>query len=214
MGGWCIAGDGEGAAALARHTLRFAAGGLRGRLPVGGLLLFHGVSALGLAADVFHRRRASPAGFVCSLWCQGIGSVAENKSRKLAWIGPGNCVELETLPLPDCTDDDDEFRLTRHARYVSDFSKGATWVFAAAGSHYCGHLQSRCTHRRYHFWLAVRPVRAAAGDDDGVVAGDRRYSPLGVCAEHGLAGVWGVPDAIHGPGGMGCDSGAYHRAFT
>ena len=122
MGRRGVAGDGESTAKVARSFVWLSAGRLRGGLFAGSVLLFPGVSSVGLAANVCHRRAAGLVGDFRTVPGERIGGLAKNTTRKLARAGTGHCIKLETIPLSHRADDDDEFCFAWHAGHVSDVS--------------------------------------------------------------------------------------------
>src|SRR5215468_4143749 len=100
MGRRRVARNGEDAEASARHLLGAAAGRLRLRqLARGGLLLLR-VPALGMAADVLHRRPAGAPRALCAYERERIRGLGAQPSPKLARVFPWRRIALEALPVP------------------------------------------------------------------------------------------------------------------
>src|ERR1044071_1983882 len=140
MGCGCFIGYGKSATALAWSFVRLFAGGLRGGLSVGGLLLFLCISKVGLAANVYHRGVAGFAGNFRALSCEGIRYLGKHAPRELARAGAGNHVKLEAVSLSHRVDDDDELCIAWDSGHVPDFPERAARIHYKGGCNYCGDL--------------------------------------------------------------------------
>ena len=116
-----VAGDGIGAAALARNSLRHPAERLFDRLPAGGDCGAFCAADVGLAADVLAGRHAGAAGVLHQRARAGIGSV-EAASRAVDGRGPRDRRHaVEELSLSRAADDVHDVSLARHAGPLSRF---------------------------------------------------------------------------------------------
>src|ERR1041385_1976815 len=207
-----LARDGESAPRPPGALLGLPPGGLRLRLPPRRDRVLLRLPALGLAPALLHRRAPGAAGHLRPLAGERVRGVAQDPAPRLGLAGTGDRLPLEALPLPHGADDDDELRLARDPGHVSHVP--ATGLGLHAGPARRAHrvLDGRRDHRRALCRPPLGPVRAAPGDRRRAGGGDPRDPALGLRAFAPAAGDRGVPDAVHGAGGVGRHSGAHHGA--
>src|SRR6266542_6177896 len=131
MGRRRITGDGESAERTARSSLRTSAGRLRTRLSARGNCILRRVSALGMAADVLHRRTAGAPRRFRPNARSGVGSLEGNPSDELDGNGPRDSLELEAVPLSHCADGGNEPGVAWNAGHVSDLRPARVGLHAA-----------------------------------------------------------------------------------
>src|SRR5689334_10046617 len=214
MGCRRLAGDGESAEAPSWRAVRTAAGGVRDGLSAGGRLLFLRFSALGLAADVFHRWLAGAARDLRAHAGARVGGVAAHATQGLEQPWPRNRVALEAVRLPYAANGRNELRLSRHAGHVSDIPAARLGILSAKTCSANRILDGRRDRRRNKLWLSVRSNRPPTLDCARARVGDRCDSALGVFAGASRTGHRSVPDAVHGAGCMGRHTRAHHGAVA
>src|SRR6266550_5937109 len=156
MGSRRLTRDGESTDAQPRSVVRPAAGGIRDRISAGSGLLFLCISALGLAADVFHWRIARAPGVVRPLPRRGIGGLAADASQGLEQPGPQHRVALETVSVSHTADGRHELRVPWNTGHVSDVPPARLGILAAEARRTHCLLDGRRIIQRKKLWLSVR----------------------------------------------------------
>ena len=165
MGRGRVARDGSGRAALARILFRTSAGGLCGRLPARGGRVLLRLPAFRMARDVLSRRRARAADDLHPHQGARVGSMAAHAPRH-SEDRRGNSRQLEIVPLPVRTDDNDEFRLARHPGHVPDLPRKDPRLRHPHRRDHRDHLQCRRAARRPDLRLFFRSMGTSPHDGD------------------------------------------------
>src|ERR1700689_2493901 len=213
MGRGGVARDGSGRAALARIFLRPAAGGLRGRLPARGGRVLLRLPTLRLARDVLSGRRARAADHLHPHQGPGVRGMATHAPGHVA-DSPRDSRQLEIVPIPVRADDDDEFRLARHAGHVPDLPRKDPRLRHPHRRDHRAHIQCRRAARRPDLRLPVRSLGPTAHDGDGGDLRRSRHPAVDLSLDARGADDGRVRDAVHGAGRMGRHSGASDRALA
>ena len=168
-----VAGDGEGADASARHSLRLPAGGLRRSAICSPRVCFF---------LVFPRWGWRPMFFIgglpalLALYVRSHVKESEvwerSRDARLGHLVRSVVVALEAVPVSRVPDGDDELRLARHAGHVSDVPAARLALHAAAEGDRHRDRQRRRDPRR-HCSSATSPI--AIGRRRTIVIGARRW---------------------------------------
>ena len=152
----------KGAAAMARPALGAAAGGIRDGLSARRLCATSSssrTSAGGRCSSSAARPRCSR---LRAAEGEGVGGLGEEQARRLVPARTQHRRPLEAVSVPRAADDDDEFRLARHAGHVSDVPAEAARLHAARSGGDRHDLQRRRDRRRPGHW-ATTPIASAGG---------------------------------------------------
>src|SRR6266699_3458768 len=186
--------------------------GVRSRLPARrGVLLRH-LSALGVASPVLHRRAPGTAGAVRALPRARVGGVGAYPARELGPPRARHRLALEAVPLPHRPDGDDELRLARHPGPLSDVPAARLGLHADPARGVDRLLDGVRPDRRSAVRVLLGPHRPAPHHRRVAGVCPNLDPAAGVRTVGPAARLGCVRDAVHGPGRVGGDPGAHHRA--
>src|SRR6202008_335480 len=214
MGSRTFTRNGESTDEKSGSVVRPPAGGIRNRISAGSGLLLLCISALGLAADVFHWRIARAPGLVRTLPRRGIGGLAADASQGLEQPGTGYRLSLETVSVPHAAYGGHELRVAWNTGHVSDVPAARLGILAAETRRTNCLLDDRRDNRRNQLRLPVRQNRQTSRDRAGLGFGNFHHSAVGIFAGIDGIGHRCVRYAVHGAGRLGSNPRTHHRALA